>query len=180
MRVYLDKLKELAEKKQTPLRILELGCIRNVAPEWLLGDGGSTYYIAKFVQERDWDNNFYSCDVDTSICSNYIESLGLDEYVLFIQEDVLKFLTAQSELIEIGNIYMRKYDFIYLDTENDPEQIYQAFLLCEKLITKGGYIVVDDTVEGSEIILKGNKLLPYLRQNNYNFEVIGIQTVIYF
>jgi predicted O-methyltransferase YrrM len=174
MRVYLDKLKELAEKKQTPLRILELGCIRNVAPEWLQGDGGSTYWIAKWISECENKHDFISVDQAIYTAREYIQLSGLQNYVYFIQGDVLKYLNS---LVDISRSI---YDFIYLDTENDPEQIYQAFLLCEKLITKGGYIVVDDTVEGSETILKGNKLIPYLRQNNYNFEVIGIQTVIYF
>lgn len=76
------------------------------------------------------DNEIKSIKISKDICSNL-------STVTWVHGDSLE---CMSELRG------REYDFILLDSVNDPEHIYEEYLLALKLIKIGGVIMIDDYI----------------------------------
>lgn len=162
----IPELDKLQNKLRRAMNIVETGTIRNTGGIYQKGDGWSTLHIAQWIKQSLHKHQFYSVDLDTSVAQPFIISKGLGKYVKFRQTDSRNYL----------NNFPYKIDFCYLDSANDPDLILAEFKIAA---TKTDHIIiVDDFVPGSKEKQKGNKLFPFLQQNNYNFEVKGITCII--
>ena len=110
---------------------------------------------------------FDSIDLDCSAARMYLSNLKLSEYVLFFEKHSTYILSNEKQI-----------DFCYLDSSNDAENTLQEFLIAYPKLTEGGCLMVDDCNEQSVELCKGDKLLPYLRENNIIFEHLETNQIV--
>lgn len=152
-----------------PINIIETGTIRNVDPKYLEGDGHSTLYIAKWCEAKlPVKHQFYSVDLDTRVCKAYMRELGLDKYVKLITSNSLDWLGTIDFPI----------DFAFLDSANDDTLILNEFKAITPKLAKGGVVIIDDVIPGSGDVIKGRKLLPYLRKEKIPYRLVGRYCVV--
>src|SRR5258708_1099622 len=89
------------------LKIVETGCMRDLALRAEYGDGWSTLYIARWVSEHP-ECEFHSVDLDINaieLAHDALEAEGLAKFCTFHRQDSIKFL---------GNLTW--VDFTFLDS----------------------------------------------------------------
>lgn len=125
--VFKDVLK-LFNKQ--PIKILEIGTIRNVdVEEGKSGDGYSTLFWCEYIKKHG--GRLTICD--TSILSIVNCKRVIDD---FIDQIDIEFITGD------GNDYLNKdYDLIYLDGSDDPNVTFEQF---KKISRTKTYILCDD------------------------------------
>lgn len=165
---HLNRLKQIYNK---PLRIVETGTIRNIKPEYILGDGHSTHLIAQWI--KDNGGSFFSIDQNIEVADNYLKELGLREHVQLLPYDSVTFLRTFTK----NDI---KLHLAYLDSGNDPNLILAEFQTIENMMLPQGVIIIDDCVPGSNELLKGNKAIPYAKEKGYRVELKERQGVVWF
>jgi predicted O-methyltransferase YrrM len=165
----LTVLNELYKKKERDrvLQIVETGTLRNISEEYAIGDGHSTLYIAEWVKDCP-DTHFVSIDLDVRVCNQYLEALGLRDYVELVESDSLTYLANLT-----GEI-----DLFYLDSMNDADHIFKEYQLARTKLKAGGVIIIDDVVPYSPVIKKGHKVLPYLQKHGIKHHFISDQQII--
>lgn len=150
------------------LTIIETGTIRNVDPEYILGDGHSTHLVAQWVSKNG--GNFYSIDLDISIAHTYLKKLGLRKHVNLRAGD-------STEILQTFNTPVH---LVYLDSGNDADLILSEFKAIENLVVNEGVVIVDDCEPGSDELLKGNAVIPYAKTKGYKVNLKPRQAVIWF
>lgn len=164
---YLD---QLTTKFDEPLVIVETGSIRNVAPQYVLGDGHSTHIVANWLLNQNVKHAFYSVDLSIVVAKKYLEKLGLIKYVNLIQSDSRAFLEEFPGTFHLG----------YLDSANDATLILEEFQILENKMVPGGIVVIDDCHLNSPTVVKGHKVIPYATKAGYDVTVKNGQGVIRF
>jgi len=110
------------------LLIAETGTIRRTDDRGRRGDGHSTEYIARWVKQ-DGNAQFYSIDIDTEVCFEYMVEKGLSDHVELVEDDSL---VALSAMFRMAANSLLKFDFVYLDSANNPNLTLSEFKLCEE------------------------------------------------
>lgn len=141
-------------KQKEDLIIVETGAIRNPNLKYAVGDGWSTYWIAKWVKENG--GKFISIDLDTRVAKEFITKLGLQNFVNFLEGNSLELLPTLPTQVSL----------VLLDSANDADHILAEFLLIEN---RARVCVIDDTIMGSTEVVKGQKVIPYA-QKKYNIK----------
>lgn len=130
----VNHLQALEKKHNRPLVILETGTIRNTSNMHHDGDGWSTLYIAQFVKKSSFNHKFYSIDLKTDVCDAFLKSIGLRDSVTLIQNDSRKAIQEMDE----------EFDFIYLDSGNHADLVFEEYKLVLPKCRDDTIIVVDD------------------------------------
>ena len=146
-----------------PLRTLETGSIRSSEPRYEAGDGWSTLAFARYA--RDHGGVFVSIDLDTSAAEEVLVREGLRESVDLREGNSLDVLPG---IIESG----AGLDVVLLDSDNDADLIMTEFAVVRRALAPGSVLLVDDVVPDSRTVVKGKKLLPFLRGEGYEPEII--------
>lgn len=162
-------LQDLEDKLQRDLYIVETGMIRN--PNNLQGDGHSTLFICDFVKHSKYEHWFTSIDLDTEPCYNYLKSKGLLKYVYLVEKD------SREGLKELSRYPY--FDFVYLDTANNPELILEEFKIAEDKLHDDSIVMIDDATKKKDNLKKGDKVIEYCEnKRGYNIEYLERAIVI--
>ena len=153
---YLDELKL---RFDCPLTIIETGTIRNTAPQYHDGDGHSTLYIAAWVKLNG--GNFYSIDLYTGTCEEYLSMVGLDSHVKFRQQDSI---TAINDI-------KAPIHFALLDSANVAQLTLDEFKAIESKLIPGSTVIIDDVIMDSKDVVKGHKVVPYIKEKGYPYVI---------
>lgn len=151
------------EAKGGELSLLETGSIRSVEPQYEVGDGWSTLAFARHVREHS--GRFVSIDLDTSAAVTVLEREGLRGVVDLRQGNSLDVLPVAVR--ESG-----PFDVVLLDSDNDAALIMREFTLVRAAMGPGSVLLVDDVVPGSKTVVKGNKIVPFLKGSGFDIEII--------
>lgn len=139
--------------------ILETGTIRQDTEAHRFGDGWSTLAFARDVWGSD--GHVTSIDLDVQTARRVLDrELGVEagNYVTLREGYSIHWLAM---MLAAG----QRFDVILLDSENDPQLILHEFMIATQLLRRPGMILVDDVVPGSETVVKGKLLLPWIEQN---------------
>lgn len=147
------------------LVMLETGSIRSTEARYEAGDGWSTLAFARYAAVSG--SRFVSIDLDVSAADEVLRREGLREAVDLRQGDSRSVLP--QVLAELGPL-----DVVLLDSDNDADLIMDEFLLVKPYMGVGSILLVDDVVPGSDSVVKGHQLLPYLQLHgrDYQMEII--------
>ena len=152
-------------KGNTNIISLETGRIRN--PAWRNSDGNSTYFITAAQKIH----TLYSLDNDSENFSGYSGSQAYCEQYLSTQQlNKVIFINGNSTET-IKNIPLSiKFDFVLLDSANDPELIFNEYLAIAPYLNPiKAIVMVDDvTLPGK----KGDTIMPFFKSK-------GIKTIFY-
>lgn len=131
-----------------PIKIVETGCMRDLALGSEYGDGWSTLYIARWVANHS-DCEFHSADMNPDsldIARMALEAEGLSQFCQFHQMDSIKFLKAHN------------YDFVFLDScdglQHGLHEFWEAqgggakLIVMDDFETKAKLAVADAIVQG--------------------------------
>lgn len=154
-----------ARTGKVALRVLEVGCARSTHPDHEVGDGWSSLTLARDAQKTD--GSLAGIDLDTRAAAELIGSHGLtEEFFEGSSLDVLPELAAQG----------RTFDVIFLDSGNDPDLVLSEFILSLRLIVRPGLLLADDMDQKDPEVVKGVKLIPYLKDNGYAYRLTHRET----
>lgn len=145
--------------------IVETGTIRDTSEAFEQGDGHSTRFIAEWVRHNG--GLFYSIDTDIKVAAKYLFECDLRSSVQLKEG----YSTDVLPTIE-------KIDFAYLDSANDADNCLAEFLIVWDKVTSGGCVMVDDCNEASVELLKGDKLMPYLREHNIEYATLDTNQIV--
>lgn len=137
-----------------PSHILELG----------VREGVST--IALLVACRKLSSSLISLDIDPCLKAHAkITDLHLRDYWIFIQAD-------DRELLHLWNY--GKVGMIFLDTDHDLTHSAQELEICDKVLKKGGVILIHDTFAPTYAdINKAITLFVEKRKKTYERQELG-------
>lgn len=133
-----------------PLKIVETGCMRDLAlsAEW--GDGWSTLYIARWVSKHP-ECEFHTVDLSANsidLAHAALEAEELAQYCAFHLQDSIKFLNAQTWI-----------DFAFLDSCDGLQHGLDEFRLAASAGTR--LIVMDDYQTKAALAVKEAKNLGW-------------------
>ena len=99
---------------------------------------------------RSYDEKHESTRVMGEVCKSLV-SIDTELSSITISKDICKNLSniiwMMGDSLECMPLLQpRSYDFILLDSVNDPEHIYKEYLHALKLIKLGGTIMIDDFI----------------------------------
>lgn len=153
-------LEKLEKKLKRNMKIVETGTIRNDSERHHLGDGWSTYYIAQFVRNSAdrHDHEFISIDLKTDVAEAFLRREGMEHQVKLVQDN------SNNALPKIEG----PLDFVYLDSANNADQIFNEFELVQPKLLDTSVVVVDDIKTN-----KPKKLLPWLEENKIPYKIEG-------
>jgi len=126
-------LDSLYADRQSPLEIIETGCVRALNPDSPEGDGWSTFYIAGWASNHP-DCRFTSYELNPrhiETASKLLRDTSLHPFVHFVEGDSVAMLGTAGHV-----------DFAYLDTSDDLEHGLAEFQICEAKDAR--MIVMDD------------------------------------
>jgi predicted O-methyltransferase YrrM len=129
--------------EQKPLKIIETGCMRDLAVSAQYGDGWSTLYIARWVSKHP-GSEFHTVDLSANsieLAHAALEAEGLAQYCTFHLQDSLKFL-AQATWA----------DFCFLDSCDGLQHGLDEFRLAAS--TGARLIVMDDYQTKASLAVK--------------------------
>lgn len=139
--------------------ILETGTIRQDTPQHRAGDGWSTLAFAQDAAATG--GHVTSVDLDILTAARVLAREGVGEHVTLREGYSIDWMACA---LAAG----QKFDVILLDSENDAQLILHEFMLAKQLLRRPGMILVDDVVPGSETVVKGKLLLPWIERNMPN------------
>jgi hypothetical protein len=100
--IYLYKICDAVSQGQ-PLRIVEMGCLRNADPSAIIQDGWSTFYFAKWVKDHP-GSTFNTVELDpvsVDTCGKFIKQQNLDKFVTFWNFDSVSFLETWDQPVDV-------------------------------------------------------------------------------
>lgn len=133
-----------------PIKIVETGCMRDLAVAAEYGDGWSTYYIARWIKEHP-GSTFRSVDLNINaieLAHDFLEAEGLAAYCDFHCQDSLKFLANVSFA-----------DFFFLDSCDGLQHGLDEFRLAVSAGAK--LIVMDDAQTKAMWAIKEARILGW-------------------
>ena len=142
------------------LNCLETGTIRSYKEKH-----ESTRHISQIVKEngklKSIDIELESIKISKDICKNV-------NNVEWILSDSIEYLKNDTDT----------YQFVFLDSVNDSDHIFEEFKLICKRVSPNGIIMVDDAgvnidkTEDSTPAVKGVKINNFLKEKNINYEIV--------
>jgi hypothetical protein len=144
------------------LEILETGTIRQDTEEHRQGDGWSTLALA--LRAAQYGGHVTSIDLDVATAAKVLAREGVDDCVTLRQGYSIEWMAS---MLAAG----QRFDVILLDSENDDQLILHEYMLAVKLLNRPGLLLVDDVVPGSDSVIKGRQLLPWLDAHGFNYHV---------
>jgi hypothetical protein len=124
--IFIDVLNNFKDK---PINVLEIGCARSLSGRY--GDGWSSLFWADHILKNG--GSLDVCDIDQSCIDNakiLLENFDKEIKVNFITDDGINALQDVD-----------KYDIIYLDGSDDPNQMIDQLKLCN---LEKNYVFCDD------------------------------------
>jgi hypothetical protein len=153
-------LRALAALETQEVVALETGRIRN--PAWKHSDGNSTDFLTRLKRVK----KLASIDNDSENFSGYSSSRRFCEGTLSPQQ-IAKIDFHDGNSVDVIKALPKKtkFNFVLLDSANDPDLIFREFEAVFPLMDpKQSILVVDDvTLPG----IKGDKLIPYLKTKGF-------------
>lgn len=148
--IFLDVLSRFNNQ---PINVLEIGCARSIDSQSRYGDGWSSLFWADYILQHG--GSLVSCDID-QISINNVKTL--------LQSMPIKF----EIIVEDGSqVLMRqnKYDLIYLDGSDCPNQMLDQMKLCD---LNNSYVFCDDFNQKGILVSKEypNHILYRLSNNH--------------
>lgn len=144
------------------LDILETGSIRNATEPHRVGDGWSTLTLATY--RATYGGRFVSVDLDTSQAKKVLAREQIAGVELVQAESV----ATLKECLAAG----MSFDFILLDSGDDPELIYAEYEVARQLVRVPGLIAVDDVAyHPGSYGSKGERVVPHLEAEGIDFRV---------
>jgi hypothetical protein len=140
-------------------QVLETGTIRQDTPQHRAGDGWSTLAFAQDAARTG--GHVTSIDLDVRTAASVLTREGVAEHVTLREGYSVDWLAT---MLAAG----QRFDVILLDSENDAQLILHEFMIAKQLLRRPGMILVDDVVPGSDTVVKGKLLLPWIEQNMPN------------
>lgn len=143
------------------IKIVETGCMRDLAVKSEYGDGWSTLYIARWVKKHPecW---FQTVDINPNaidLAKLALESEGLSKYCVFFQEDSLEFL-KKSQFI----------DFAFLDSCDGLQHALHEFYAAADAGAK--LIVMDDFETKAKTAVSVAQQLGWTYEQNGRYSVL--------
>lgn len=165
--ILLAELAALRARRGTDaLHIVETGTIRNVGEQYRINDGWSTLTFAQHVAEHG--GRLVAIDLDTSAAEQVLTGAGLlTSRVNLVQRDSRDELRGMAQHPDIIT-----FDVAFLDSDNDPELIFDEFRLVGPMMTSPGLIMVDDVDMDSTGVVKGHKLVPHLDEAGIPYRIV--------
>jgi predicted O-methyltransferase YrrM len=151
------------------LRILETGMIRGTTDNYRTGDGWSTLTFAEHV--RDHGGSLTSIDIDPEAAVAARAVLEQHE----LDSDSVELVTGHSIDVLAGVAYRSKvpvFDVVLLDSANDPDLILHEYLTVYRLITSGGFVLIDDVDMTSTGIVKGHAIAPWFNDTGVAYQIV--------
>jgi len=158
----LSRLRSVLGSDTIGLEILETGTIRQDTPEHRAGDGWSTLAFAQDAQ--NYGGQVTSIDLWTGTAAEVLQREGVADQVVLRQGYSVHWMAV---MLAAG----QKFDVILLDSENDDQLILHEFMIAMQLLRRPGLILVDDVVPGSDSVIKGRLLVPWIQANLPNAHV---------
>lgn len=162
---------ELGRFDERAINIIETGTIRGRGVASEIGDGYSTLFFAKHVQEHG--GRLVAIDLNTKTAQLVLEDhKALDAVTLHEGHSISWMAHELLSLIEEPD-----FDVAFLDSDNDPQLVFHEFLIAEKLVRRGGLIIVDDVrmdhhTEGEPTLAKkGDIVWPYVKRHGYTWRI---------
>jgi hypothetical protein len=124
--IFIDVLNNFKDK---PINVLEIGCARSLSGRY--GDGWSSLFWADHILKNG--GSLDVCDIDQNCIDNakiLLENFDKEIKINFITDDGINVLQ------DVG-----KYDIIYLDGSDDPNQMVDQLKLCN---LDKNYVFCDD------------------------------------
>lgn len=137
--LHLVELLGKLESLVGPMFIVETGTIRNDAPEFEVGDGHSTLYIARWSSQSAHLHTFFSVDINLAAietCTALLSRHGLLSKVQLVHEDSIRFLTHFPKPV---------VHFVYLDSVNDAVHIFGEFHAVYPKLAPDAVVAIDDS-----------------------------------
>lgn len=147
--------------KSKPLKIIETGCMRDLAVRAEYGDGWSTLYIARWVKEHP-ECEFHSVDLDINaieLAHDALEAERLAQYCTFHRQDSLKFLSRLTWV-----------DFAFLDSCDGLEHGLDEYRLADSAGAR--LIVMDDYQTKAAFAVKEAQKLRWIYEQVDRYSVL--------
>jgi hypothetical protein len=164
--IIADQLEKFRQLQLRPhnweLEILETGTIRQDTEAHRQGDGWSTVAFAGHVAEHGGEVT--SIDLHIETAQQVLVRERLAERVTLRQGYSIDWMAS---MLAAG----QRFDVILLDSENDAQLILHEFMIATKLLRRPGLILVDDVVPGSNDVVKGQQLLPWLDGHKMEYDI---------
>lgn len=145
------------------LRVLEVGVLRNIDDEHLVGDGHSTMAFVRMLS-RIPGSQYFGIDLDVTEAQRAVDSEGLGDVCTFLQGDSVEMMLSLACAGE-------KFDVIYLDADNSGSATMREYMIAVDLISKPGLIMGDDMNVDHPEVRKGRVLIPYLKEEGIPFRI---------
>jgi hypothetical protein len=165
----VELLQGMEDELKRPLNILETGCIRDIRPEFVMGDGYSTQFIAEWVKNSKYNHWFTSVDLDISVCAEYLKRIGMLEGVNLVQADSVQHIQSLYRKEDVEPI-----DFLYLDTADSAEHILAELMNALDLLLSDTSIVVVDDFSAHKCDL----VLPFAQDAGCQVDIRGEHVII--
>lgn len=159
-----DQLTILRKRQgRSALKLLETGSIRSSNLRYRDGDGWSTVALATHTKIHG--GSAESIDLSTRAAEAVLAAHGLT--------DSIHLTTGYSVERLVDHVAKgHMYDFILLDSDNNQHLCLHEYMVAERMIAKGGIIMIDDVEPGSGVVVKGNLVAPYLDVNKTEYEIL--------
>lgn len=145
--------------KNKPINVLEIGCARSLSGRY--GDGWSSLFWADHILKNG--GSLDVCDIDQNCIDNakiLLENFDKEISIKFITDDGINVLREVD-----------KYDIIYLDGSDDPNQMIDQLELCD---LENKYVFCDDFhTKGSLVGLKYPNHILYVLSNGHEMALFG-------
>lgn len=163
MRHLVYAIRELKERFGGNLRCLETGTIRSFSE-----NHRSTLVISEALGDA---GTLVSVDIEPASIAVSREICRGRENIRWIGSDSLSYLRS---------VEGAEFHFVFLDSANDPELIFQEFSLAAARMVQGGILLIDDagvTKDGAGIDRKSNgkkgrRVWEFLRDSGVEFRVL--------
>jgi hypothetical protein len=159
----------LKEAYDSPIIIVETGCVRGLEDHSRLGDGWSTYHWLEHCLETrsklfSVDNSSHAISQANKLADMFFADTDV-EYE-FVMSDSIEFLQQFPHKIDL--LFLDSYD--YCGDEENVKRCHQhnlnEVLAAWDKLNDGCFVLIDD-VFGDEWDGKGKLTIPYLLENGF-------------
>ena len=143
--VSFRKIFEYLDKFETPVTIIETGCVRQ-AENWA-GDGGSTILFDKYVTWRGDGSHVYSVDINNTaveLCRSQVSknvTVTVSDSVSYLNLIADNFIENN---IQITLLYLDSYDVDWAYCEPSAIHHLKELAVAQRFINQDTLVVVDD------------------------------------
>lgn len=148
-----------------PINVIETGTIRGNSDASRIGDGWSTLWLAE--RRARCGGELHAIDLDIATAAKVLDAHGVANDVVLEQGHSIDRLAA---LCRRG----RRWDVVFLDSDNDAQLILHEFLIAQHLVTDGGLILIDDVRMPHQPVgaFKGDQVWPYIQKHGFAHHIV--------